>query len=136
MRIGQRKDLFAQAARSPPVAELADLGLIGRDFAPEIDPDKGTHGARIMERFFHRRVREVKPVPEEIDAKHPLKTHDRATGSVVPGTKRLNPRAQRVPRHDPIHLVQDLLASCRFVALLESGFGECGLLGTHRSVLP
>ncbi len=135
MRIDQRKDPVAQAVRFQPVAELADRGLIGRPFVPEVDPDKGAHGARVIKRFFHRRVRDVEPVLEELDAKHPLKTHYRATGPVIPGIKRLNQRAQRVPRHDPIHVVQELLASCRFLVLLESGFGEGGLLGAHRRVL-
>lgn len=131
MGIDQREDLFAHAVRFEQVAEFAHGRLVGRPFAPEIDADKSAHGARVVKRFFHRRVREVEPLLQAVDAQHPFQAHRRTPGAVVLWIKRFDQRAQLAPWHHLIHLAQELVAPGRFVVLLEPGFGEGRLLRAH-----
>jgi hypothetical protein len=69
-------DLFEQPAAEimlfEQVAEAAHPRLVRRRLAPKVDPDRIPHRRGIVERLFHRRVRQVEPVLQEMDAQHPL----------------------------------------------------------------
>jgi len=47
----------AQVMLLQQVAKLAHGGLIGHALAPQIDAHEAAHRQRVVERFFHRRVR-------------------------------------------------------------------------------
>src|SRR6266436_2092869 len=97
--------LPAQIVLLEQMAEAAHRRLIRHRFAAEIDADKIAHCPRIVERLFHRRVRQVEPLLEEIDAQHPLHP-DRRAAIASFGIERLNQTAQCLPRHHPLHLGQ------------------------------
>src|SRR5262245_28373618 len=89
----------AQIMLLEQMAEAAHRRFVGHRLAAEIDPDKTPHRRRIVERLFDRRVRQVEPLLQEIDAQHPLDT-DRRTTIARFGIKRFDQRAQRRPRHN------------------------------------
>ena len=47
----------------------------------QVDADEFAHGQGVVEGFFHRRIGEVEPVLEEVDAQHALKANRRASVS-------------------------------------------------------
>jgi len=49
------------------MAKTAHRGFVGRRLMAEIDPDKPAHRLPIVNRLFHRRVRQVEPVPQKIN---------------------------------------------------------------------
>jgi hypothetical protein len=51
----------AQIVRFEQMAETAHRGFVKHRLAAEIDPDKTADRHRIVERLFHRRVRQVEP---------------------------------------------------------------------------
>ena len=99
--LGRQVPLFkqspAQIVLLKQMAETAHRRLVGYRFAAEIDPDEITHRHRIVERLLHRRVRQVEPVLQEIDAQRPL---DPRAAIAWLRIERLNQRAQRRPRHN------------------------------------
>jgi len=50
------KELLAKLVGFQEMAELADCGLIGDRLTAQINPDKLPHGARVVQRFFDRRI--------------------------------------------------------------------------------
>jgi hypothetical protein len=85
------------------MAEAAHRGLVGHRLAAEIDAGKTPHRQRIVERLLHRRVRQVEPLLQEIEAQHPLDP-DRRPPIAGFGVERLDQPAQRRPRHNLFHL--------------------------------
>jgi hypothetical protein len=55
----------AQIVRFQQVAEAARRGLVRHRLVTEIGSDKAVHRLRIVQRLFHRRVRQVEPVLQE-----------------------------------------------------------------------
>jgi hypothetical protein len=76
------EQLSAQIVLFKQMAEPAHRGLVGHRLAAEVDPDKTPHRLRIVERLLHRRVWQVEPLLQEIDAQHPLAP---AGGGQLPG---------------------------------------------------
>jgi len=66
------EQLLAQMVRLEQVPKAAHRRLVGHRLAAEIDVDKAPHCRRIVKRLFHRRVRQIEPLLQEIDAQHPL----------------------------------------------------------------
>src|SRR5215471_12161132 len=91
--------------RLEQMTEAAHRGLVRRRLATEIDPDKTPHRQRIVKRLLHRRVRQIEPLLQEIDAQHPLDPDRRAAIARL-WIKWLDQHAQRRPRHNPLHLSQ------------------------------
>src|SRR5207248_5848104 len=75
----------------------------GHRLAAQIDTDKAAHRRRIVERFLRRRVRQIEPLLQEIDAQHPLDP-DRRPAIARLRIEWLDHRTQRRPRHHPLHL--------------------------------
>src|SRR5437660_6948685 len=94
---------LAQIVRFEQMTEAAHRRLVGHRLAAEVDVDKMPHGRRIVERLFHRRVRQIEPLLQEIDPQHPLDPDRRAAIARL-GIEWLDQRAQRRPRHNPLHL--------------------------------
>ena len=87
------------------VAKAAHCSLVGHRLTAKIDADETAHCQRIVKRLFHRRVRQVEPLLQKIDAQHPLDPDRRAA---IAGLRidRLDQPAQRRPRNHPLHLGQ------------------------------
>ena len=110
----QRPDLGKHRLGEPvllkQMPEVQNRRLIGNRIIGQIQSRKRAHRGRIVERFFHRRVRQVEPLLHEIDAQHPLQGHHRPTPLAL-GVARLHQGAQPHPRHDLLHLRQELFAA-------------------------
>ena len=87
-------------------AKAAHRGLAGHRLAPQVDPDKTPHRQRIVECLLHRRVRQVEPLLQKINAQHPLHPDRRAAIARL-GINWLDQPAQRCPRNHPFHLRQE-----------------------------
>jgi hypothetical protein len=106
-RLEMAMDLLEQAAAQlvlfQQMAEAAHRRLVGNWLAPQVDADEATHRQRVVESFLDRRVRQVEPVLEKVDAQHPLQTDRRTT---VAGLRinRFDQPTQATPRHHLLHL--------------------------------
>src|SRR5262245_41744253 len=87
------------------MAEAAHCGLVGYRLAAEINPDETAHRARIVERLFYCRIRQIEPLLQKIDAQHPLDPDRRAAIARL-RIERLDQRAQRRPWHHAFHLFE------------------------------
>ena len=75
----------------------------GTGSRPRSMPTKTTHRQRIVQRLFDRRVRQIEPMLQEIDAQHPLDPDRRAAIARL-RIERLDQPAQRRPRNHALHL--------------------------------
>src|SRR6516165_7262007 len=99
------EQLPAQIVGLQQMAEAAYRRFVRHWLAAEINADEIAHHQRIVECLFHRRVRQVEPLLQEIDPQHPLHP-DRRAAIAGFGIERLDQPAQRRPRHHPFHLGQ------------------------------
>src|SRR6516164_7123517 len=87
------EQLPAQIVGLQQMAEAAHRGLVRHWLAAEINADEIAHRQRIVECLFHRRIRQVEPLLQEIDAQHPLHPDRRAAVAGF-GIERLDQPAQ------------------------------------------
>jgi hypothetical protein len=113
------------------MAELAHGGFVRSAFPPRIDTNQFAHGHGVVQSFFHRRVGQVEPVLQKVDAQHTLKPHRRTSVSGF-RIKGLNQGTQDSPRHDSIHLGQKRCASRHLAVEIKAARTECR--SVHRSV--
>ena len=99
------EQLLPQIVRFEQVTEAAHCRLVRRRLAAEINIHKTPHRRQIVKRLLHRRVRQIEPVLQEIDAQHPLDPDRRAAIARL-RIERLDQCAQRRPRHNPLHFCQ------------------------------
>src|SRR6478735_9394773 len=97
------EQLLAQIVLLDQVTKAAHRRLVRHRLAAEIDPDKAAHRRRIVERLLDRRIRQIEPLLQEINTQHPLDPDRRAAIARL-RIERLDQRAQRRPRHHPLHL--------------------------------
>src|SRR5262249_51909929 len=93
------EQLPAQVVGFQQMAEAAHRRLVGHRLAAEIDADKTAHRQRIVERLLHRRVRQLEPLLQEVDAQHPLDTQP--AGAPPPAWDRPARSAGTAPATDP-----------------------------------
>jgi hypothetical protein len=97
------EQLLAQIVLLEQMTKAAHRRLVGHRLAAEIDADEAAHRRRIVQRLLHRRVRQIEPLLQEIEAQHPLDP-DRRPAIARLRIEWLDQRAQRGPRHHPLHL--------------------------------
>jgi hypothetical protein len=114
------EDLRSKLVLFQQVAEAHHCGFIRHRFAAQINAGERAHRARVVQRFLYRRVRQVEPQLETVNAQHPLKAHRRPpTNTARLRVIRLNHRHQVHPRHHRIHLSQKFVAPRRLAKLFE-----------------
>ena len=79
VRIDQPKQLLSQVVRLHQMAELAYRGLVGHRLSAQVNADKVAHRPRVIQCLFHRRVREVEPVLQQVNPEHALYPNRRPT---------------------------------------------------------
>jgi hypothetical protein len=109
------------------VPELTHCGLIGHRLASQVNTHEAAHRSRVVKRFFDRRIREVEPLLQEIDAQHPLQPDRRASVARL-RIHRFDQRAQLAPWHHALHLGQKRCTTCRLRETFKSRRGQCHLL--------
>src|SRR5688500_15819728 len=116
------------------MTELADRGLIWNRLTSQIDADKRTQRAGIVQRLLYCRIRQIEPLQNKVDAQHPLQPHRSTTRTRgFTQTHRRDQRTQASPRHHPLHLAQKTLPARRLAISLKIIHSK-GLLA-HRSKL-
>jgi hypothetical protein len=74
----------------------------------EIDSGKAAQHGRLIEGFFHPRVRQAEPLLQKVGSKHNRQTYWLPAIARL-GVKRLNQRQQLRPRNHLVHLVKKQL---------------------------
>jgi len=120
----QGKQPIAQIVRFKQMTELADRGLIRHGFPTQVDTHEAPHGSRIVQCFFHRRIGQVEPVLQEMNAEHTFQTDRWAACTFRHRVKRLDHFAQVAPGNVLIHLVEKLFPVRRFANFLEAFVSE------------
>jgi len=110
------------------VAELEDRRLVGHRVVGQVEPRKAAHRLDLVERIFHRRIRQRVPLLHEVDPQHRRERHRRTPAPARRRVVRLDYCQQRCPRHDLLHLGQEALPASLFLLPFESQRGEGRLL--------
>ena len=131
VRADPGKELLPQFVRLQQMSKLTDGRLIGDRLTAQINPHKLPHGARVIERFFHRWIGQIEPLLQTQHSQHPFDPDRWTARSVDLGIDGLDHRDQFGPGHHPIHLVKEPLPAGGLAILLKAGFrkgllhGEC-----------
>lgn len=84
----QHKKPFAEVVGLQNMAELADRSLVRHRLTAKVDSHKVAHGPRVVKRLLHRRIGEIEPVLEKMDAQHPLNPDRRTSRAFRFGVER------------------------------------------------
>jgi len=107
--VDRGQHLHAQVVLLQQVTEPQNGALVGQALLAHVQPGEFAKHRRVVQRFFHRRVRQVEPLLQEVDAQHGLDRKRRATAfGAGCGCVRRNQRHQFGPRHHQVHLVEEL----------------------------
>ena len=113
--------------------EIANSGLIGCRLAPQINAEEAAHGPGVIQGFFHRRIGQVKPVLQKMNAQHALQPYRWAAYAFRLGIERLDQLAQVPPGNNLLHLGEKLVPARGLAKTFETFLCE-GLLA-HSIVL-
>jgi len=122
------KQLIAQIMRFEQMSELADRGLVRCGFTPMVDADEAPHGARVIQGFFHRRIGQIEPVLQKVDAQHAFQADRGAARTFRLWVKRLDHFAQVTPGVNLLHSIEKLLPTGWLTVQLKTFFGEGALM--------
>jgi hypothetical protein len=118
-----RQDLQAQIVRFKQMAKPQDGAFVGKMVLPHVQSGKLTEHRRVVQRLFHGRVRQVEPLLQKVDAQHCF--HRKRWTPTFGTTRRRvwrNQAHKLSPRHDQVHLVEELaLARSLGLAFKSSG---------------
>ena len=73
----QDKEFFTQVVGFQQMAEIENGRLVRDRLSPQVNTDETAHGTRIVQRFFKRRIRQIEPMLQEMDTKHPFQSDGR-----------------------------------------------------------
>lgn len=119
--IHQMEQLVAQVVLLHQMTELADRSLVRHRLSAEVDADKLSQRAGIVEGFFGRRIRQVEPVLDEVDTQHALDADRAPAWALGFGIERFDNGGQFLPGDDGFHLLQEPLLAGFLPVLLKSG---------------
>ncbi|SPC23932.1 conserved hypothetical protein [Cupriavidus taiwanensis] len=104
--VDQREDLSGQLVLLQQVTEPQDGALVGQPHRPVVQPGELPIQRHVVQRFFHRRVRQAEPLLKEVDAQHCL-DRERGTAALAFRGVRSDQHHQIGPWHHTVHLVQE-----------------------------
>lgn len=107
--------------------EMEDGRLVGDRVLAQFDADEAPHGIAVVNGVLGRRVRQVVPVLEEVDAQHPLERH-RPPPAGARGVVRRDQRPQLDPGDHGVHLGEEQFAAGLFLLPAPREPGERVLL--------
>ena len=105
MQVHRPQNLFSQVVLFQQVPELAHRGLVRHRLRSQINPHKLAQRRRVVQRLFHRRVRQIEPLLQKINPQHLLQFF-RPPPVARLRIVRLDQRAQLRPWHHLLHLFQ------------------------------
>ena len=114
------QQLNAQVVLFQKMAKPQDGGFVGQPGHASVQPCKFAVQRRVMQGFFHGRVRQTEPLLHEVNAQHGQYRKGRA--SCLAGRRmRLNQRNLLGPRHNQVHLVEKFALACSLRCEFKSG---------------
>lgn len=114
------QQLNAQVVLFQKMAKPQDGGFVGQPGHASVKPYKFAVQRRVMQGFFHGRVRQTEPLLHEVNAQHGRYRKGRA--SYLAGRRmRLNQRNQFGPGHHQVHLVEKFALACSLRCEFKSG---------------
>jgi len=111
--VDRLQDLFGQLVLLQYMAEPQDGRFVGQPVIPTAQPGEVPEQRHIVQRVFHRRVRQVEPLLHEVNAQHRLHWKRRSATAAF-GHERRNQRHQLRPRHYTFHVTEKLAAPRAF----------------------
>ena len=105
--VDRGEHLGGQAVFLQQVAEPQDRALVGQPHHALGQLRKLAEQRHVEKRLFHGRVRQAEPLLQEVDAQHRLDGKRRPAG-LRSGAVRLDQRHKLRPRHNAVHLVEEL----------------------------
>jgi hypothetical protein len=132
-RVHRRQQRLAQFVPLEQVSKLAASRLIRRSLLAQIDAGEAAHRHRVVQRFLQRRIRQVEPQLQKVQARHPLQRNRRAAAQLAHlRIVRLDHRYQICLWHDLIHVREKLRPPRRLAVALETR----QRLLLHRRIVP
>src|SRR5271166_48340 len=128
IRVDLLEERRAEALLLDHVTKLTYRSLIRSGVRAKIETNEVDHRADIVQRLFHRRIRQIKPLLQKVDAEHSLKP-DRRTPVACCRVVRSNNGGQFLPRNDRLHLLQKKLPTSRSVRTFKTTGGKAKLIG-------
>lgn len=120
----QREQSAPQMVAFQEMTELAQGGLIRHGSPAQVDHDKPAHRLRVVERFLRRRIRQVEPVLQKVNAQQAFHVDRRPAAPLILGVKRFNRRRELRLGNDAVPLFKKPLASRELAGPLETFFGK------------
>ena len=128
------QQLDTQVVFFEKMAEPQDGALIGQSSRPRVQMSKLAIQGHIMQGFFHGRVRQSKPLLQEVDAKHGCHCA-RWASRLCRWSVRFNQLLQLSPRHNQIHLIEKFALARSLCNQLETGGGKAFLFHQNTTLL-
>ena len=126
------ENLLAQPVLFEQMTKPHHCRLVRNRLASQVNAHERAHRQRVVQRLFHRRVRQIEPQLQAMNPQHSLETRWRApTSARYLRVKRFDQRTQFLPRNHLVHLSQKLLAARRLAIPLEVARRQGQLLLHH-----
>lgn len=126
--VDQYKQLTTRIMCFKQMTELADRGFVRRGFAPQIDADESPHGARVIQGLCLRRIEQIEPVLQKVDAQHAFQADRLASRTFRLWIKRFDHLAQVASGDNLFHRVEKLFATGWLTVQHKAFFGEGSLM--------
>jgi len=111
--------LTAQIVLLKQVAEAKNGRFVRRRGYPKVNSCEAAKHRRLIEGFFHARIRQAEPLLQKVSPKHDRDSHRLATVARL-GVMRLDQSQQFAPRNDLLHMVQKQLPLALAAMLLKT----------------
>jgi len=134
--IDRGRDCLSQLMLLQKMPEFAHRGFIRRRLATQINANGLAHRERVIQRLCRRRIRQIEPLLQEIDAQHPFQPHRSTACAFVLWIRRIDQGAQLNPRHHMVHLRERLVASRALATEFKRRRRQILLREFHRSFSP
>lgn len=123
------EQLQAQVVGFERMAKSQNSAFVRQACSPRVKSCKFTVQRRVVQRFFHGRVRQAIELLQDVDAQHGLhgKRGASAFGARTAGREGLNQTHQRCPGHYHVHLGEQHAFARALGDKLESGGGKADL---------
>merc|ERR1712023_448908 len=107
------------------MTEFVDRCLVGSGLFTQIDTDKLTHGTGIVQSLLGRRIRQVKPVLQEMNTQHSLNAYRTSSSPSRVGIERFDGFTELFPGCNGFHILKKLLFTRFLAVFLEAVCKRC-----------
>ncbi len=127
--VDRGENLRAQIVRFEQMPKAQDGRLVRQAIPTDLKTCELLEQQHVVQRLFHRRVRQAEPLLKEVNTQHRLH-RERRTPGLARRRVRCNQRNELRPWHHPVHLFEELALARSLARHLESRTANADLL--HR----